>query len=144
MVSSNSLKIWTHTRHLDQIKFRQGYWSYVLLGRWCQFNLLLISVSPQFLGWLILAVIPKIFESESRVDSLSECYDGQYASLSITLKDLNPHKASGPDQIPTRLLKLCASDLAPAIARVFQTSLNSGTDPSLFKSGDIPAGSCLF
>jgi hypothetical protein len=41
------------------------------------------------------------------------------------LKDLNPHKASGPDQIPTRLLKLCASDLAPAIARVFQTSLNS-------------------
>jgi hypothetical protein len=31
------------------------------------------------------------------------------------LKDLNPHKASGPDQIPTRLLKLCASELAPAI-----------------------------
>jgi hypothetical protein len=26
----NSLKTWTHTRHLDQIKFRQGYWSYVL------------------------------------------------------------------------------------------------------------------
>jgi hypothetical protein len=55
-----------------------------------------------------------------------------------TLKDLNPHKASGPDQIPTRLLKLCASDLAPAIARVFQTSLNSGTVPSDWKLAVIP------
>jgi hypothetical protein len=53
------------------------------LGRWRQFDLLLISVSPKFLGWLILAVIRKIFESESRVDSLSECYDGQYVSLSM-------------------------------------------------------------
>ena len=61
------------------------------------------------------------------------------------LKDLNPHKASGPDQIPTRLLKLCASELAPAIVRVFQTSLDSGTVPSdwketlitpLFKKGE--------
>jgi hypothetical protein len=52
-------------------------------------------------------------------------------------KDLNPHKASGPDQIPTRLLKLCASDLAPAIARVFQTSLNSGTVPSDWKEALI-------
>jgi hypothetical protein len=49
----------------------------------------------------------------------------------------NPHKASGPDQIPTRLLKLCASDLAPAIARVFQTSLNSGTVPSDWKEALI-------
>jgi hypothetical protein len=31
------------------------------------------------------------------------------------LKDLNPHKASGPDQIPTRKLKLCSSELAPAV-----------------------------
>jgi hypothetical protein len=53
------------------------------------------------------------------------------------LKDLNPHKASGPDQIPTRLLKLCASELAPAIVRVFQTSLDSGTVPSDWKEALI-------
>jgi hypothetical protein len=53
------------------------------LGRWRQFDLLLISVSPQFLGWLILAVMRKIFGSESRVDSLSECHDGQDVSLSM-------------------------------------------------------------
>jgi hypothetical protein len=47
------------------------------------FFLFLISVSLQFLGWLILTVILKIFESESRVDSLSECYDGQDVSLSM-------------------------------------------------------------
>jgi hypothetical protein len=46
------------------------------LGGCRQFYLFMISVSPQFLGWLILAGIRKIFESESRVDSLSECYDG--------------------------------------------------------------------
>lgn len=53
------------------------------LEGWRQFDLFLISVSKQILGWLILAVIRKIFESESRVDSLSECYDGQYVSLSM-------------------------------------------------------------
>lgn len=46
---------------------------------------------------------------------------------------MNPHKASGPDKIPTRLLKLCASELAPVIVRVFQTSLDSGTVPSDWK-----------
>ena len=50
------------------------------------------------------------------------------------LKDRNPHKPSGPDQIPTRLLKLCASELAPAI---YQTSLDSGTVPSDWKEALI-------
>ena len=53
------------------------------------------------------------------------------------LKDLNPHKASGPDQIPTRLLKLCASELSHAIVRIFQTSLDSGTVPSDWKEALI-------
>ena len=53
------------------------------------------------------------------------------------LKDLNPHKASGPDQILTRLLKLCASGLAPASVSVFQTSLDSGTIPSDWKEALI-------
>ena len=50
------------------------------------------------------------------------------------LKDLNPHKASGPDQILTRL---CASGLALAIVSVFQTSLDSGTVPSDWKEALI-------
>ena len=53
---------------------RQTLWRN--LEGWRQFDLFLISVSLQFLGWLILAVIRKIVESESRVDSLSDCYDG--------------------------------------------------------------------
>jgi hypothetical protein len=74
------------------------------LGRWRQFDLLLISVSPQFLGCLILAVIRKIFESESRVDSLSECYDGQDVSLSIVyISDL-------PEVVSTSTLRLFADD----------------------------------
>ena len=53
------------------------------LGGWRQFDLFLISVSLQFLRWLILAVIRKIFESESRIDILSGFYNGQGVSLSM-------------------------------------------------------------
>jgi hypothetical protein len=42
-----------------------------------------------------------------------------------------------PDQIPTRLLKLCASKLSHAIVRIFQTSLDSGTVPSDWKEALI-------
>lgn len=68
-------------------------------------------------------------KGNSTIKSMNDIYITENGVIKL-FKDLNPHKASGPDQIPTRLLKLCASDLAPAIARVFQASLNSGTVPS--------------
>ena len=61
------------------------------------------------------------------------------------LKDLNPNKSSGPDEIPARLLKLAAEELAPALSLIFQKSLDSGEVPNswlqanitpLFKKGD--------
>ena len=61
------------------------------------------------------------------------------------LKGLNPHKASGPDSIPCRLLKETASELAPALTLLFQASASQGTTPSdwkdalvspVFKKGD--------
>ena len=39
------------------------------------------------------------------------------------LQGLKPHKASGPDNIPTRFLKEAASELAPALGLVFAASL---------------------
>ena len=45
------------------------------------------------------------------------------------LKDLNPHKAAGPDQIkPLVLQKLC-DVLAPILQVIFQRSLNTGRVP---------------
>jgi len=61
------------------------------------------------------------------------------------LRGLDPHKAQGPDNIPTRLLKDFAFELAPAVTLLFQASLKQGTVPQdwkealvtpIFKKGD--------
>ena len=43
------------------------------------------------------------------------------------LKNLKPHKAAGPDDIPLMLLREAADEIAPAITLFFQASLNQGT-----------------
>ena len=43
------------------------------------------------------------------------------------LKNLKPHKAAGPDDIPLMLLKDAADEIAPAITLLFHASLNQGT-----------------
>ena len=53
------------------------------------------------------------------------------------LKDINPSKATGPDSIPGKLLKEAASELAPALTLIFQTSINQGRIPNDWKSAKI-------
>ena len=66
------------------------------------------------------------------------------------LLNLDPHKAQGPDNVPTRLLKEFADELTPALTLVFQASLQQGKVPDdwkaalvtpVFKKGDrtVPA-----
>ena len=45
------------------------------------------------------------------------------------LQNLQPHKATGPDSIPARLLKELSTELAQALAHIYQISLNAGTVP---------------
>jgi len=45
------------------------------------------------------------------------------------LTNLDPHKATGPDKIPTRFLKLFATELVPCLTILYQVSLNQGTVP---------------
>ena len=61
------------------------------------------------------------------------------------LRDLKPHKASGPDSIPTYILKVAADEISPVLTKIFQTSLDTGEVPAdwrkanivpLFKKGD--------
>ena len=63
------------------------------------------------------------------------------------LQNLNPHKASRPDSIPTRFLKEAAFEIATALTHVYQASLQKGKVPiasdwkhanvsQLFKKGD--------
>ena len=44
--------------------------------------------------------------------------------------NLNPHKASGPDAVPAKLLKEIANETAPAISILFQANLEQGTIPA--------------
>ena len=45
------------------------------------------------------------------------------------LKDLNPHKAPGPDGVPAQILKIAAEEIAPSLRLIFEKSLNSGELP---------------
>ena len=49
------------------------------------------------------------------------------------MKNLKPHRAAGPDDIPLRLLKEAADEIAPAITLLFQASLNQGNTPSTWR-----------
>ena len=53
------------------------------------------------------------------------------------LRNLNPSKATGPDEIPARVLKECAAALAPVIADLFQQSLDEGAVPNDWKSQNV-------
>ena len=57
------------------------------------------------------------------------------------LKDLNPHKATGPDEVPSRILIIGAEELSPALVKQYQHSNDVGEwrDANvvpIFKKGD--------
>jgi hypothetical protein len=61
------------------------------------------------------------------------------------LRNINPSKASGPDNIPNRILNQCTKQLAPSLAIIFQSSIDTGVLPkdwlnanisSIYKKGD--------
>ncbi|XP_072016713.1 uncharacterized protein [Amphiura filiformis] len=53
------------------------------------------------------------------------------------LQNLKPHKATGPDGIPARLLRETALEIAPAITLLFQASLDQGKVPASWKKASV-------
>jgi len=53
------------------------------------------------------------------------------------LKNLNPGKASGPDEIPTRLLKTVADEVLPEVTNLIRQSLITGQLPTAWKEAWI-------
>ena len=49
--------------------------------------------------------------------------------IKCILEKWNPSKSAGPDDIPSRLLKLCAAEVSPFLQFIFTQSLNEGTLP---------------
>ncbi|MCG8078525.1 MAG: reverse transcriptase family protein, partial [Candidatus Thiodiazotropha taylori] len=53
------------------------------------------------------------------------------------LKKLNPHKASGPDQLKPIVLQTLHKELAPILQVIFQRSINQGKLPSIWKEANV-------
>jgi hypothetical protein len=53
------------------------------------------------------------------------------------LANLDPHKATGPDSIPTKFLKDFAQELAPVLTLLFSASLDQGEVPSDWKHANV-------
>jgi len=53
------------------------------------------------------------------------------------LSNIIPHKSSGPDQIPGRLLKLMAHEFAPSLSVIYQASLEQGVLPQDWRNALI-------
>jgi hypothetical protein len=70
-------------------------------------------------------------ENQSTLPSLGPSPHPDMHNFTVTAKgvyklqrDLDPYKATGPDQIPTKFLKDYAEELSPSLALIFQASLN--------------------
>ena len=55
------------------------------------------------------------------------------------LKNLKPHKASRPNEIPAYLLKETSEEIAPALTFIFRASLRQSSLPSDWKRANIVA-----
>ena len=53
------------------------------------------------------------------------------------MQNININKATGPDDIPGHLLKICALELHEVFTILFQSSLDQGTIPNDWKSAQI-------
>ncbi|KAK1802655.1 hypothetical protein P4O66_004298 [Electrophorus voltai] len=71
------------------------------------------------------------------------------ADVRHTLRGVNPWKAAGPDNIPGRVLRECADQLADVLTDIFNISLSCAMVPTCFKTTTIvpvpkkPTVSCL-
>ena len=59
------------------------------------------------------------------------------AEVHSLLKELNPYKAAGPDNITTYILKECADQLAEPLTYLYKLSLRTGELPTQWKIADV-------
>ena len=58
-------------------------------------------------------------------------------SVEDVLTNLNPNKAAGPDGVENKLLRECATEIAPTLCRLFRRSMDEGEIPSRWKEAHI-------
>ena len=91
--------------------------------------------------WFSSVFIPPLNNSPPNVQP----YNGQsLANIYLTdcevaqaLENLDPNKACGPHNIPGRILKETAREIAPSLCRLFNLSLTLGVFPAAWKRTNI-------
>ena len=53
------------------------------------------------------------------------------------IKSVNPKKATGYDQIPPRIIKLCHKELTPALTKIIDNSISQCVFPSDLKKAEV-------
>ena len=61
----------------------------------------------------------------------------QVSEVEDILKSLDPKKATGPDEVPAKVLKETAATIAPSLCRMFNRSLAEGYIPSDWKLANV-------
>ena len=67
------------------------------------------------------------------IESITICIEG----VEKLLNKFCMHRASGPDKVPNIVLKTCSNEISPALANIFQQSLDTGTLPNDRKNANI-------
>ena len=62
------------------------------------------------------------------------------STVLTALKALEVDKATGPDEIPAKLLKETSSVIAPSLCKIFNKSLQLGSLPSDWKLANVVSG----
>ena len=94
-------------------------------------NTYFVSVSNE-----LPAIDPNLLELVTDTQLCGEFVIEPY-QVAHKLSRLNTYKAPGPDGLPTWLLKECAAYLSEPLAALYNTSLNEGIFPEVWKSAEI-------
>ena len=88
-----------------------------------------------------------VFAMDDDTDHLPTMSHPKYPNIEIIaliiegveklLDNINIHRASGPDKIPNIILKTCSIEISPALANIFQQSLDTGTLPNDWRNANI-------
>jgi hypothetical protein len=65
------------------------------------------------------------------------CDHASTADVSKTFKQVNIHKAAGPDELPGRVFRACTDQLASVFNDIFNLSLSESVIPTCFKQTTI-------
>ena len=85
----------------------------------------------------IVAVFEKhIFLSQTDLTNM-QSFDITCNGITKLLKQLNPYKAPGPDNISPRILTELATDISPLLQLIFQKSLDTGVVPDDWRIANV-------